>query len=212
MPLIHKSLHLKLPNTPPYTTRFALEAFAAEHVMPCAQHFHWFWFSRYGGIGTWEVRLRFATNAFPAVEAHYDHLVATFAHGADGCGDYNYVGDLGGQRFLGQNASNPDQAVRAGLVYDFLSATARLFLASLVQAPNGEWRHGQETLSQLNRETSLESVHHLFCNMTGTPTWAAVLCYPHHGNLNRVVSELESRQITQQDPQVQLVDLPRIQH
>ena len=212
MPLIHKSLHLKLPNVPQYNSQFALETFAGEHIIPIAQHFRWFWFSRYGAVGSWEVRFRFATEDFPAVEAHYNHLADTFAHGADGCGDYDYVQDLGGQRFLGQDASNLDQKVRAGLVYDFLTASARLLLASLVHDHNGTWRHEHETQSQLNRETSLESAHHLFCNMTGTPTWAAILLYPHHNNAYRVVSDLESRQIMQHDQQVQLVGLPKIQH
>lgn len=212
MPLVHKSLHLKLPNTPLYNTQFALETFAGQHVIPFAQHFHWFWFSRYGAIGSWEVRFRFATEDFPAVEAHYNQLSATFAHGSDGCGDYDYANDLGGQRFLGQDASNPDKTVRAGLVYDFLTASARLFLASLVHEINGTWRHEQETQSQFNRETSLESAHHLFCNMTGTPTRAAVLLYPHQANAYRVVSEHSSRQIMKNDQQVQLVGLPRIKH
>jgi len=189
-----------------------LETFAGDYVMPIAQHFHWFWFSRYGGIGSWEVRFRFATKDFLAVEGHFNCLAAAFAHGADGCGDYDYVNDLGGKRFLGQDASNPNQTVRADLVYDFLTATARLFLASLVREQNGTWRHERETQSLLNRETSLESAHHLFCNMTGTATWVAVLFYPHQANAYRVVSDLSSRQIMKNDPRVQLVDLPKIEH
>lgn len=212
MPLVHKSLHLKLPNTPPYNTVSALETFAGEHVMPFASHFHWFWFSRYGSVGSWEIRFRFATENFPAVEAHYNHLVASFAHGEEGCGEYNYVTDLGGQRFLGDDASNADKTLRAGLVYDFLTASARLLLASLVRNPDGIWKHEREALSRRNRESPLESAHHHFCNMTGTPTWAAILFYPHQGNAYRIFSDFESRQIMQNDPQVQLVDLPRIHH
>lgn len=213
MPLIHRSLHLTLPNTPLYSTEHALETFVGENVMAFQQHFHWFWFSRYGGIGAWEVKFRFSTNNFPgALEAHYNHLVDSFAHGADGCGDYDYVHDLGGQRFIGQDAANADQAIRAGIVYDLLTAGARLLLASLVQEPNGVWRHEHETQSHYNRDTSLETIHHLFCNMTGVPTWAAVLYYPHFDQKYRVVSDLESRQIIGQDQQIQLVGLHRIQH
>jgi hypothetical protein len=212
MPLIHKSLHLKLPSTAQYNSLFALETFAGEYIMPIAQHLWWFWFSRYGAVGSWEVKFRFAVQEFSTVENHYNYLVATFAHGSDGCGDYDYVNDLGGQRFLGQDASNSDRTYRAGLVYEFLTASARLLLASLVHDHDGAWRHERETQSKLNRETSLESAHHMFCNMTGTPTWAAVLLYPHDKNAYRVVSDLDSRQIMEYDKQVHLVDLPRIQH
>lgn len=76
MPLVHKSLHLKLPAAPPFDTQDALLSFAGQHIVPFAQHFHWFWFSQYGGIGAWEVRFRFSTEDFLAVEAHFEHLKA----------------------------------------------------------------------------------------------------------------------------------------
>ena len=137
MPLVHRSLHLKLPAAAPFDTNDALLSFAGQHILPYSQHFRLFWFSKYGGIGAWEVRFRFSTDNFPAVEAHYNHLTSSFAHGVDGCGDY--VEDSGGQRFLGEDAPNQDNAKRAGLVYDLLTAAARLTLASLVDAHNGRW-------------------------------------------------------------------------
>jgi hypothetical protein len=211
MTLVHKSLHLKLPAAAPFDNEDALLSFAGQFILPFSEYFHWFWFSRYGSTGAWEVRFRFSTEDFPAVEPHFDYLKTSFAHGADGCGDYDYEGDLGGQRFLGEDAPDQDKAVRAGLVYDFLTSAARLTLASLVDAHNGRWRLEHETRSKLNRETSLESMHHLFCNMTCVPTWAAILLNP-QSNSHRVVSDLDSRQIMKKDPKVQLVDLPKIQH
>ncbi|MBI3848797.1 MAG: hypothetical protein HY298_00690 [Verrucomicrobia bacterium] len=210
--LVHKSLHLCLPSAAPYDTESALETFAGENVLPIANALHWFWFSRYGKVGDWKIKFRFATNSHNAIEQHVTHLTSSFAHGADGCGDYDYVGDLGGDRFLGQDARNRSRTARADLVYDFLTSSARLFLASIVREADGRWRHEQETKSTMNRQTSLESVHHLFCNLTGTPTWAAVLHFPHQGGKQLVVSDMQARQIMKHDPQVKLVDLPRIEH
>ena len=210
--LVHKSLHLRLPSAAPYDTENALETFVGENVLPIADALHWFWFSRYGKVGDWEIKFRFATNGYNAIEQHINHLTSSFAHGSDGCSDYDYVDDLGGNRFLGEDAPDQNRSTRAELVYDFLTATARLFLASIVRRPDGRWHHERETKSTLNRQTSLESVHHLFCNLTGVPTWAAVLHFPHRGGEYLVVSDMQARQIVKHDQNVQLVGLPRIEH
>ncbi|MEO5802067.1 MAG: hypothetical protein ABIR24_00940 [Verrucomicrobiota bacterium] len=128
---VHKSLHLRLPNAAPYDTENALETFVGENVLPIAGALNWFWFSRYGKVGEWEIKFRFATNSYNAIEQHITRLSSSFAHGPDGCGDYDYVGDLGGDRFLGQDAREQNRTARADLVYDFLTSSARLFLASL---------------------------------------------------------------------------------
>src|SRR5258707_922401 len=65
--LVHKSLHLCLPSAAPYDTESALETFAGENVLPIASALHWFWFSRYGKVGDWEIKFRFATSSYNAI-------------------------------------------------------------------------------------------------------------------------------------------------
>ena len=113
--LVHKSLHLRLPSAAPYDNESALETFAGENVLPIASALHWFWFSRYGKVGDSEIKFRFATSNYAAIEQHIIRLTSSFVHGADGCGDYYYVNDLGGDRFLGQDSPSRAkfQATRA---------------------------------------------------------------------------------------------------
>src|ERR1017187_3841349 len=84
--LVHKSLHLRLPSAAPYDNENALETFVGENVLPIASTLHWFWFSRYGKVGAWEIKFRFATNNYNAIEQHVNHQTSSFAHGDDGCG------------------------------------------------------------------------------------------------------------------------------
>jgi hypothetical protein len=88
---------------------------------------------------------------------------------------------------------------RANLVYAFLTASAKLFPASIVREPDGHWRHENETQSHYNNQTSLESVHHLFCNMTCVPTYAVLFSPP--GAPQVVISELHARDIIRANPQ-----------
>jgi hypothetical protein len=192
------------------TLQRALEAFVGEYVLPISDHLHWFWFSRYGRVGFWEVRFRFSTANLDPIENKIQYLTTKFSYGADGCGHYDFINDLGATRFLGQDAVNQQRERRATRVYEFLSASARLFVESIVKDPNGYWRHETETNSKLNRETSLESIHHLFCNMTGVPTWAALLATANSQLL--LLSDMQARQILTNNSQLRNILFERIQH
>src|ERR1035437_7801141 len=176
MPVVHKSIEVHFPNRAPYDTDYDLEAFAGEYILPIHRKLKRFWFTRYGSVGQRHTLFRFSTAQFEQLQAHFDNVVVEF--GGPGCVDYNYVDDLGAPRFLGTDARNQSRVRRANFVYAFLTASAKLFLESIVKEADGHWRHESERQSHYNRETSLESFHHLFCNMTGVPIDAGLITAP----------------------------------
>ena len=211
----HHSMHLKLPSNAPFDGPNYLTSFVGIHVRPLASKLRLFWFTKYGRPGAGEVKFRFSTDDYEGIRKDIEAIEGMFQHGDDGCGDYNYVGDLGGERFLAPGRRATDQAARALLIYEFLTASARLFV-DCIEPDGAGWKAEEEITSNYNRETPMETFHHLFCNMTTVPTWAAVIQLPGQqpnslGPL-MVVSDLESRGIMKADSRVALVNLPRIVH
>jgi hypothetical protein len=90
--------------------------------------------------------------------------------------DYGALGELGGNRFCGSNNLVKPSAERAELVAGLLCSVARVVLHCLVPK-DGEGRYQMEhnTDSENPNHSTFESIHHLFCNMTGVPT--TVLIY-----------------------------------
>jgi len=175
-----------------------MEAFAGEHILPVYKRLNLFWFSRYGPVGNRQIKFRFSTAKFDQLEVYFNNLRTRFVVAA--YGDYDYVGDLGSDRFLAGDARCQDRTKRANLVYSYLTAGAKLLLASIVREPDGHWHHEIETRSHLNRHTSLESVHHLFCNMTWVPTYVELLSPP--GRPQDVISDVYARNIIRDNPEL----------
>lgn len=86
---------------------------------------------------------------------------------------YDFIADTGHNRFLGNENRQPDRAVqRARLVTRFYMASSQLVLDALV-GPDEGGRYRMETndeMLQNPRGSSFQSIHHLFCNITSTPT------------------------------------------
>jgi len=175
MPLVHKTIRIDLPPVAPYDTEYYLETFAGEFILPIQHLLERFWFTRYKIPGERYVLFRFSTNDFEQLVPHFELICTRF--GSMGCDEYDFVSDLGAPRFLGSNARNQSQRERAELIYDFLTTAAKLLLASLIRNRDGRWQHETETSTGQNLQTSLESVHHLLCNMTMIPT-VALFCNP----------------------------------
>lgn len=84
--------------------------------------------------------------------------------------DYDIVGDLGNDRFVHEGATEEERTLRAKLVANFIDATVRLMLNSLIEE-NGQWKLESNT-HELNPDKSFfQSIHHLFCNLTNVPTF-----------------------------------------
>lgn len=84
---------------------------------------------------------------------------------------YDFVGDLGSDRFIMSDATQGDKLARAKLVARFVDSVVRLYLDSIASDQAGKWALESNDVREQNPNGSLfESVHHLMCNFTDVPT------------------------------------------
>jgi hypothetical protein len=85
--------------------------------------------------------------------------------------DYEYIGELGGSRFL---AGEPDihrQKERAELIAQNFYVLSKLYIHTLIGPDDkGHYRTELSDSEQNPRQSIFESVHHFFCNITEVPT------------------------------------------
>jgi hypothetical protein len=200
-----KSLHLYIPDVPPYDRQETwFESFVGANLLPIIERnvLRRFWFTRYGAVGAGKnIQFRYEIDDPATVAADIARLEATFPDGAHEHVDYDPTGDIGrgeGSRFMGANTRHQNYQARGDIAFDFLHASARLFLHCL-SGPDrdGYWQLEQEQVSRFNVLTTMEQFHHLFCNMTGVPTFVAVASHPQHGG--RILSLIDGSMFCEQN-------------
>ena len=160
----------------------------------------WFWFSRYGefsdelddcepgkisseylrprvggGPSHRSVRFRYsiADGHLEEFEQCAKTLIDEHGYRISDFRPYDIVADIGSGRFLAVENRLPGRAERrARLVTEFYMASSWLVLDALV-GPDADGRYRLETNDDLRenpRGSTFQSIHHLFCNITGTPT------------------------------------------
>jgi hypothetical protein len=93
--------------------------------------------------------------------------------------DYGLAIDLGGDRFVGEVRDASRRGERAKLVLSFLDAVSKLVLHSLI-GPDAQGRFRLESNDDYQQNplgSSFESMHHLFCNITGVPWCVQVVSH-----------------------------------
>jgi hypothetical protein len=181
-----KSLSLVVPDQVPYDRAESwFESFVGNQLLPIIERgvLRRNWFTRYGSVGGGKhILFRYEADDLASVAAEIKALEARFPAGPEGHTDYDVAGDIGqgeGSRFLGSNNRQQDRSRRGDVAFDFLHASASLFLDCLSGPDNqGYWQLERETTSGFSVETSLEQFHHLFCNMTAVPTFVVVASHP----------------------------------
>jgi hypothetical protein len=155
----------------------------------------WFWFSRYGSPaeesadcdiklipedykhGGFHRSMRFRFSVADEVQSDFERRVAKLVseggYRISDFRDYNFVADTGSNRFLGLENRQPGrEQQRAKLTTTFYWITSRLVIDSLVGPDErGRFRmeRNDDTL-QNPRNSTFQSVLHLFCNITSVPT------------------------------------------
>ena len=122
-------------------------------------------------------RYKLHLESTPQFEQDFTTLLSNHGYGCSGCLDYDFVEDLGGDRFTStEHRPGNGRGERAQLVVHALMAVSRIVLHSLV-GPDPAGRYGTETNdSAENPEgSSFESLHHMVCNITSPPL-SATLC------------------------------------
>jgi hypothetical protein len=189
--MVHKSLAVRLPDTPPFDRADWFTTFLGQVVRPVVdtRRLERFWFSRYGGAtGVREAKFRFSTEYFEAVHQLISGLIARLQltlvpeHGHVYPHDFDVIGDLSHSRFVGSNLSPKHPVARGDLNYDFLHRGAVLTLDYLSgPEPSGYFGLEPENRSGYNAVTSMETMHHLFSNMCGVNLIFVLAEHPQHG-------------------------------
>ena len=169
---------LRMPNATPFDQDNWFETFLGSFVLPVVETgaLNRFWFSRYGGPGNHQARFRYEVDGYERITEKVDELFRAHSLEVLSGGPFDILGDLSGVRFLGRNQRQTDGRARGSLIFDYLHATARLFLDCLSHRDEeGRW-HLEVNEEQLNNPfgSSFETYHHLLCNMTDVPTAIAL--------------------------------------
>jgi hypothetical protein len=169
-----RELYAKLPNNKPFDTDAFFPTFLGSFVLPLlsSQNITRYWFTQYGSPGNRQIRFRYELASFAQLQPQFDNLVAQSGLTVLNSADFDVVGDLSGMRFLGTNQRQKDYRARAEMIFDFLHATARLYIDTLSHCDaNGYWqREDNKDLGNNDKGDSFETYHHLLCNMTSVPT------------------------------------------
>lgn len=128
-----------------------------------------FWFSHYGGVGNGKHLL---------VRYELDHMADTGGLPIQPTEhtEFDIHADLGGDRFRDPSQGNSSPDERGSKIFDFLNAAANLTLDQLLGKRDGYWlREKSPDVGNNHFGSPLESVHHLFCNLSGVETSIAVV-------------------------------------
>ncbi|MDR3573063.1 MAG: hypothetical protein P4L50_04340 [Anaerolineaceae bacterium] len=104
-------------------------------------------------------------------ECQAEELIKKYNCAVSDFRDYDYVNELGGNRFLAGGCTPPRQVERADLVLQNFNALSKLYLHTLSGPDqNGIFRPELSDSDQNPRHSIFESVHHFFCNISEVPT------------------------------------------
>jgi hypothetical protein len=160
---------------------------------------HWIWFGRYddnfapyavshqlperynsnGGSSYFDFRLSISQDKRDSFEQDALDLILNSIYFAARWDQYNVLHDLvdwsgnSGNRFIRPDATEDERIERAYLIVNFMDATARLMVDSVVKVDE-RW-HLEPNDNPNNPQSSFfQSIHHLFCNATDVPTFVVI--------------------------------------
>jgi hypothetical protein len=192
-----------VPWTMPFGAQWA-ETVLGSVVKPLVSDpsaLEWFWFTRYvsdlgtnGDVGNCEIdkipaeffdsggrhrsirmRYKLRTDGDQEFETRARGLIAQANAAVSDFRPWDMLGDLGGDRFVGDPRTHDRRVRRADIIVDLLFAASRLALDCLVEADEGQWVAETNNDRESPNGSSFESPLHLFCNMTDVPVFVTIL-------------------------------------
>jgi hypothetical protein len=224
----HYSLAVGFPHRPPFDRPDPqpgnwYDSFLGAIVLPAVQtgQLARYWFSHYGAFGRdHHAKFRFSTDSIADVQAVLDPLIGQYGlqlqqeHGHVFPHPFDIVSDLahtgGAVTRLGNNRRVSDLRERGELLYSFLHASAALVLHCLSETDQeGRWyREFNPDQGNHHFNDTTESIHHLFCNMSGVPTAVCVMPPPVLGAPPRLMSPLYAKIRGVYQPNLPVVRVP----
>ena len=193
-----QALHIFAPSQEPFLKNW-VEQILGDVVKPTITDYDdaisWIWVTRYAGPysednlpvgisipqefranGSFRfivLRLHVNSDSREAIQTRVIELAQDVGCFTDPRGwiQYDPIEDVGGDRFIRNDAELPERTERARLIISFVDITIRLMLHSLTKDETNHWITEPNMIPQQNPKGSLfESIRHLFCNATGVPT------------------------------------------
>ena len=193
-----QALHIFVPPQEPFRENW-VEQILGNVVKPVIAEYNdvisWIWVTRYAGPYTNDsppvgitipqefhangsyrfivLRLHVNPDIREAVQTKIIELTQNAGCFSDPRGwiQYNPIEDVGGDRFIRNDAELSERTERARLIVSFVDITIRLMLHSLSKDESGHWVTEPNMIPQQNPKGSMfESIRHLFCNATAVPT------------------------------------------
>lgn len=166
-----KSIHLQIPDSHPFDRDCWFECFLGYFVKPLVETnlIESYWFSRYldEQLGK-HVRFRMKTNSYGTLEEELNTLLLDLKLKDLGDEKEYDGGEFRGERFVGESRRNIQPEIRQDLIWDFLQSAAKLHLDTLSHIDgDGYWvrETNHDRGNNIDGDT-MESIHHLFCNLT----------------------------------------------
>jgi len=195
---MYRQTRIFVPLTVPFDTKLWAETVIGGIIAPIVREelgLQWFWFSRYncateadsGDCDISQIPAEFMVpqnRHFRSVRFRYSIAEGSRQAFEDQCHsrirdlgccvsdflNYDFLGDLGGDRHIGGERAEPRRKHRAQLVAEMYQAISRVVIDALVGPdPQGRYRVEQNDNPENPLGSSFESLHHLFCNITDVP-------------------------------------------
>ena len=186
------------PPSGRFDTAYWAETLVGTILVPVLKEYqgiHCFWFSRYdctaendsgdcdiniikqhvtpmtnGHFRSVRFRYRVSKEAAESFEARLQEQISKLDCHVSDFRSYDWVGDLGGERHLAAPRSSERKQARADLVGECYCSISKLVIATLV-GPDADGRYSPEVNdnNQNPQNSTFESIHHLFCNISAVP-------------------------------------------
>ena len=182
-----KSIHVGIPDTKPFDRADWFEAFVGNFVLSIldAKLIDSYWFSRYQDPKK-HARFRVKTKDYSLIKPKVDDLIKDL--GLTNLADEETYdgGEFRGRRFVGENTRKIDPAARQELIWDFLHVSSRLYVDTFSHSDADRYWYREQNHDRDNNidGDTMESPHHLFCNLTAVaPRVDFLMGLDHQGKL-----------------------------
>jgi hypothetical protein len=194
---MYRQTRIFVPTTVPFDTPTWAETVIGGIIAPTLGHepgLRWFWFSRYccsaerdsddcdisaipdefrlpnGLLRSVRFRYSITDERCQAFESSCQFNISNLGCWVSDFRTFDFTGDLGSDRHVGGERTELRRQTRAQLVAEFYHAISRLVVHALI-GPDELGRYELETNDspQNPLDSSFETLHHLFCNITDVP-------------------------------------------
>jgi len=167
------STRFDIPASHPFDSELWFENFIGHFILPywIQDTFKDIGLVAYSENGIKYAQFRFYIQDYSLIEQKITDLMKAPLYLKGGIDNQTYdAGEISGHpRFLGTNQRQQNKEQRKDLIWDFLHATAVLYVDNLSHIDASGYWQLEENQEEVNCSTknTFEAIHHMFCNVSG---------------------------------------------